>query len=192
MAFRLTYRRQCRYNTKRNKQHLSQSCGGERRGLCDRGSCDIRPAVDPYWISYHFTCDYPVWLCGTGILRRVVKTPGGRAVFQTLKKKAKGPHCGDCSSVDLYNAIERRESVCLKKQNFEVNCSALLSFGISTCQELRRKGFDWPPSFASHRVCQARAWFRNAYCKLRMCAKQKLGRRWVSVYYMPPLDCREK
>ena len=57
-----------------------------------------------------------------------MKTPGGRAVFQTLKKKAKGPHCGDCSSVDLYNAIERRESVCLKKQNFEVNCSALLSF----------------------------------------------------------------
>lgn len=25
--------------------------------------------------------------------QRVVKTPGGRAVFQTLKKKAKGPHC---------------------------------------------------------------------------------------------------
>mmetsp|Transcript_12426 Transcript_12426/g.15097 ORF Transcript_12426/g.15097 Transcript_12426/m.15097 type:complete len:125 (-) Transcript_12426:15-389(-) len=47
MAFRLTYRRHCRYNTKSNKQ-------------------------------------------------RVVKTPGGRAVFQTLTKKAKGPHCGDC------------------------------------------------------------------------------------------------
>ncbi|CAJ1356959.1 unnamed protein product [Effrenium voratum] len=47
MAFRLTYRRQCRYNTKRNKQ-------------------------------------------------RVVKTPGGRAVFQVLTKTAKGPHCGDC------------------------------------------------------------------------------------------------
>eukprot|EP00435_Cladocopium_sp_Y103_P056364 s361_g19.t1 len=28
--------------------------------------------------------------------QRVVKTPGGRAVFQTLTKKAKGPHCGDC------------------------------------------------------------------------------------------------
>eukprot|EP00931_Biecheleriopsis_adriatica_P070281 TRINITY_DN4405_c0_g3_i2.p1 TRINITY_DN4405_c0_g3~~TRINITY_DN4405_c0_g3_i2.p1 ORF type:complete len:126 (+),score=24.20 TRINITY_DN4405_c0_g3_i2:103-480(+) len=44
---RLTYRRQCRYNTKSNKQ-------------------------------------------------RIVKTPGGRNVFQAVKKSAKGPKCGDC------------------------------------------------------------------------------------------------
>eukprot|EP00441_Pelagodinium_beii_P041501 CAMPEP_0197647480 /NCGR_PEP_ID=MMETSP1338-20131121/25502_1 /TAXON_ID=43686 ORGANISM="Pelagodinium beii, Strain RCC1491" /NCGR_SAMPLE_ID=MMETSP1338 /ASSEMBLY_ACC=CAM_ASM_000754 /LENGTH=121 /DNA_ID=CAMNT_0043221289 /DNA_START=77 /DNA_END=442 /DNA_ORIENTATION=- len=47
MVQRLTYRRQCRYNTKGNKQ-------------------------------------------------RVVKTPGGKNVFQTVKKAAKGPSCGDC------------------------------------------------------------------------------------------------
>ena len=52
MAFRLTYRRQCRYNTKSNKQ-------------------------------------------------RVVKTPGGKAVYQAVKKKAKGPHCGDCGKARL-------------------------------------------------------------------------------------------
>jgi len=25
-----------------------------------------------------------------------VKTPGGKLVFQTIKKRAKGPRCGDC------------------------------------------------------------------------------------------------
>jgi len=47
MVQRLTYRRQCRYNTKSNKQ-------------------------------------------------RMVKTPGGKNVFQAVKKSAKGPKCGDC------------------------------------------------------------------------------------------------
>ena len=40
MAFRLTYRRQCRYNTKRNKQHLGQSYGGEGGGVV---------IFDPHW-----------------------------------------------------------------------------------------------------------------------------------------------
>eukprot|EP00933_Yihiella_yeosuensis_P023919 TRINITY_DN1856_c0_g1_i1.p2 TRINITY_DN1856_c0_g1~~TRINITY_DN1856_c0_g1_i1.p2 ORF type:complete len:124 (+),score=31.93 TRINITY_DN1856_c0_g1_i1:83-454(+) len=47
MVQRLTYRTQCRYNTKSNMQ-------------------------------------------------RIVKTPGGKLVFQGLQKKAKGPSCGDC------------------------------------------------------------------------------------------------
>eukprot|EP00439_Symbiodinium_sp_Y106_P012095 s2382_g1.t2 len=69
MAFRLTYRRQCRYNTKSNKQ-------------------------------------------------RVVKTPGGKAVYQAVKKKAKGPHCGDCGKALIglprlrpieYSRLKKRE-----------------------------------------------------------------------------------
>eukprot|EP00933_Yihiella_yeosuensis_P035862 TRINITY_DN294_c0_g1_i4.p1 TRINITY_DN294_c0_g1~~TRINITY_DN294_c0_g1_i4.p1 ORF type:complete len:124 (+),score=30.30 TRINITY_DN294_c0_g1_i4:82-453(+) len=47
MVARLTYRRQCRYNTKSNMQ-------------------------------------------------RIVRTPGGKLVFQAIQKKAKGPSCGDC------------------------------------------------------------------------------------------------
>eukprot|EP00933_Yihiella_yeosuensis_P023920 TRINITY_DN1856_c0_g2_i1.p1 TRINITY_DN1856_c0_g2~~TRINITY_DN1856_c0_g2_i1.p1 ORF type:complete len:124 (+),score=30.44 TRINITY_DN1856_c0_g2_i1:79-450(+) len=47
MVERLTYRRQCRYNTKSNMQ-------------------------------------------------RIVRTPGGKLVFQAIQKKAKGPSCGDC------------------------------------------------------------------------------------------------
>ncbi|CAE8637258.1 unnamed protein product [Polarella glacialis] len=44
---RLTYRRQCRYNTKSNMQ-------------------------------------------------RILHTPGGKLVYQSIQKKAKGPACGDC------------------------------------------------------------------------------------------------
>mmetsp|Transcript_30054 Transcript_30054/g.54408 ORF Transcript_30054/g.54408 Transcript_30054/m.54408 type:complete len:122 (+) Transcript_30054:83-448(+) len=47
MPERLTYRRQCRYNTKSNKQ-------------------------------------------------RVLRTPGGKLVYQAVQKAAKGPSCGDC------------------------------------------------------------------------------------------------
>eukprot|EP00421_Protoceratium_reticulatum_P040655 CAMPEP_0168434744 /NCGR_PEP_ID=MMETSP0228-20121227/40061_1 /TAXON_ID=133427 /ORGANISM="Protoceratium reticulatum, Strain CCCM 535 (=CCMP 1889)" /LENGTH=49 /DNA_ID= /DNA_START= /DNA_END= /DNA_ORIENTATION= len=28
--------------------------------------------------------------------QRVIKTPGGKLTLQHVKKKAKGPHCGDC------------------------------------------------------------------------------------------------
>merc|ERR1712039_281322 len=31
-----------------------------------------------------------------GNKQKTVKTPGGKLVFQQLKKTAKGPHCGDC------------------------------------------------------------------------------------------------
>ena len=58
MAFRLTYRRQCRYNTKRNKQHLGQSCGGEGC-VC----CDFPSTFDPHSIVLPcFTCLFPCWL----------------------------------------------------------------------------------------------------------------------------------
>ncbi|CAJ1429818.1 unnamed protein product [Effrenium voratum] len=81
MAFRLTYRRHCRYNTKSNKQ-------------------------------------------------RVVKTPGGRAVFQTLKKKAKGPACGDCGKrligLPCLRPVEYRR---LKKREKHVN----RAYGGSRC-----------------------------------------------------------
>jgi len=49
MPERLTYRRQCRYNTKSNKQ-------------------------------------------------RILRTPGGKLVFQAVQKAAKGPSCGDCGN----------------------------------------------------------------------------------------------
>mmetsp|Transcript_46165 Transcript_46165/g.93108 ORF Transcript_46165/g.93108 Transcript_46165/m.93108 type:complete len:129 (-) Transcript_46165:83-469(-) len=29
-------------------------------------------------------------------IQKIVKTPGGKLVFHTQKKRAKGPHCGDC------------------------------------------------------------------------------------------------
>ncbi|CAJ1457957.1 unnamed protein product [Effrenium voratum] len=84
MAFRLTYRRHCRYNTKSNKQ-------------------------------------------------RVVKTPGGRAVFQTLKKKAKGPACGDCGKrligLPCLRPVEYRR---LKKREKHVN----RAYGGSRCATL--------------------------------------------------------
>eukprot|EP00438_Fugacium_kawagutii_P026110 Skav224738 [mRNA] locus=scaffold3343:64940:66464:- [translate_table: standard] len=75
MAFRLTYRRHCRYNTK-----------------------------------------------------RVVKTPGGRAVFQTLTKKAKGPHCGDCALAALIG-LPRLRPVELKQREKRVS----RAYGGSRC-----------------------------------------------------------
>ncbi|CAK9002790.1 unnamed protein product [Durusdinium trenchii] len=81
MAFRLTYRRQCRYNTKSNKQ-------------------------------------------------RVVKTPGGRAVFQVVKKKAKGPICGDCGKALIgLPRLRPIEYARLKKREKRVN----RAYGGSRC-----------------------------------------------------------
>mmetsp|Transcript_141787 Transcript_141787/g.200816 ORF Transcript_141787/g.200816 Transcript_141787/m.200816 type:complete len:126 (+) Transcript_141787:65-442(+) len=86
MAFRLTYRRQCRYNTKRNKQ-------------------------------------------------RVVKTPGGRAVFQVLKKKAKGPHCGDCGKALIgLPRLRPIEYMRLKQREKRVN----RAYGGSRCADCVR------------------------------------------------------
>ncbi|CAJ1357318.1 unnamed protein product [Effrenium voratum] len=86
MAFRLTYRRQCRYNTKGNKQ-------------------------------------------------RVVKTPGGRAVFQTLTKTAKAPKCGDCKKaligLPCLRPVEYRR---LKKREKRVN----RAYGGSRCAKCVR------------------------------------------------------
>ncbi|CAL1161619.1 unnamed protein product [Cladocopium goreaui] len=94
MAFRLTYRRQCRYNTKSNKQHLG--------------------------------CTW----------RRVVKTPGGRAVFQTLTKKAKGPHCGDCKKALIgLPRLRPVEYARLKNREKRVN----RAYGGSRCASCVRK-----------------------------------------------------
>mmetsp|Transcript_336 Transcript_336/g.278 ORF Transcript_336/g.278 Transcript_336/m.278 type:complete len:124 (+) Transcript_336:86-457(+) len=49
---------------------------------------------------------------------RMVKTPGGKLIFHTLKKKAKGPHCGDCGKALIglprlrpteYRRLKKRE-----------------------------------------------------------------------------------
>mmetsp|Transcript_7242 Transcript_7242/g.16691 ORF Transcript_7242/g.16691 Transcript_7242/m.16691 type:complete len:125 (+) Transcript_7242:68-442(+) len=81
MAFRLTYRRQCRYNTKGNKQ-------------------------------------------------RIVKTPGGRSVYQSIKKKAKGPHCGDCGKALIgLPRLRPVEYARLKKREKRVN----RAYGGSRC-----------------------------------------------------------
>eukprot|EP00913_Durusdinium_trenchii_P024808 g23284.t1 len=87
MAFRLTYRRQCRYNTKSNKQ-------------------------------------------------RVVKTPGGKAVFQVVKKKAKGPHCGDCGKALIgLPRLRPVEYARLKKREKRVN----RAYGGSRCAHCVRQ-----------------------------------------------------
>mmetsp|Transcript_335 Transcript_335/g.276 ORF Transcript_335/g.276 Transcript_335/m.276 type:complete len:106 (-) Transcript_335:100-417(-) len=48
----------------------------------------------------------------------MVKTPGGKLIFHTLKKKAKGPHCGDCGKALIglprlrpteYRRLKKRE-----------------------------------------------------------------------------------
>lgn len=59
------------------------------------GLLDLSARNDETW---RFWCPPQLKLCNQGYntkrnKQRVVKTPGGRAVFQTLKKKAKGPHC---------------------------------------------------------------------------------------------------
>mmetsp|Transcript_22159 Transcript_22159/g.45670 ORF Transcript_22159/g.45670 Transcript_22159/m.45670 type:complete len:125 (+) Transcript_22159:25-399(+) len=87
MAFRLTYRRQCRYNTKSNKQ-------------------------------------------------RVVKTPGGKAVYQAVKKKAKGPHCGDCGKALIgLPRLRPVEYKRLKKREKRVN----RAYGGSRCAHCVRE-----------------------------------------------------
>merc|ERR1712216_1043146 len=50
--------------------------------------------------------------------QRIVKTPGGKLVYHTLIKKAKGPHCGDCGKALIglprlrpveYSRLKKRE-----------------------------------------------------------------------------------
>merc|ERR1712194_788037 len=61
---------------------------------------------------------------------RTVKTPGGKLVFHTLKKKAKGPRCGDCGKTLIglprLRPVEYRR---LKKRERRVN----RAYGGSRC-----------------------------------------------------------
>merc|ERR1719408_633794 len=50
--------------------------------------------------------------------QRIVRTPGGKLVFQILKKKATGPKCGDCGKAIIgvprlrpveYSRLKKRE-----------------------------------------------------------------------------------
>merc|ERR1712094_80606 len=50
--------------------------------------------------------------------QRTLRTPGGKLTFHTLKKKAKGPHCGDCGKALIglprlrpveYSRLKKRE-----------------------------------------------------------------------------------
>merc|ERR1711953_80560 len=62
--------------------------------------------------------------------KRIVKTPGGRLVYQHVQKKAKGPKCGDCGKaiigVPRLRPIEYRR---LKKRERRVN----RAYGGSRC-----------------------------------------------------------
>ena len=62
--------------------------------------------------------------------QRTLKTPGGKLIFQTLKKKAKGPKCGDCGKtligIPRLRPVEYRR---LKKREKRVN----RAYGGSRC-----------------------------------------------------------
>merc|ERR1711912_210745 len=62
--------------------------------------------------------------------KRIVKTPGGRLVYQHVQKKAKGPKCGDCGKaiigVPRLRPVEYRR---LKKRERRVN----RAYGGSRC-----------------------------------------------------------
>ncbi|OLQ14697.1 60S ribosomal protein L34 [Symbiodinium microadriaticum] len=98
MAFRLTYRRQCRYNTKSNKSLGQNGVPGFR---------------------------FPnLW----ELRQRVVKTPGGQAVYQAVKKKAKGPHCTWARFP--YKRLKKRE----KRVNRAYGGSRFQAAQLSKCQ----------------------------------------------------------
>lgn len=68
--------------------------------------------------------------------QRVVKTPGGRAVFQVLKKKAKGPHCGDCGKALIgLPRLRPIEYMRLKQREKRVN----RAYGGSRCAHCVRQ-----------------------------------------------------
>ena len=62
--------------------------------------------------------------------QRIVRTPGGKLVYQILKKKATGPKCGDCGKaiigVPRLRPVEYRR---LKKRERRVN----RAYGGSRC-----------------------------------------------------------
>merc|ERR1712205_89610 len=62
--------------------------------------------------------------------QRTLKTPGGKLIFQTLKKKATGPKCGDCGKALIglprLRPVEYRR---LKKRERRVN----RAYGGSRC-----------------------------------------------------------
>mmetsp|Transcript_40937 Transcript_40937/g.64915 ORF Transcript_40937/g.64915 Transcript_40937/m.64915 type:complete len:127 (+) Transcript_40937:60-440(+) len=62
--------------------------------------------------------------------RRTLRTPGGKLTFHVLKKKAKGPHCGDCGKALIglprLRPVEYRR---LKKRERHVN----RAYGGSRC-----------------------------------------------------------
>eukprot|EP00439_Symbiodinium_sp_Y106_P069260 s44_g11.t2 len=68
--------------------------------------------------------------------QRVVKTPGGKAVYQAVKKKAKGPHCGDCGKALIgLPRLRPVEYKRLKKREKRVN----RAYGGSRCAHCVRE-----------------------------------------------------
>merc|ERR1712166_861801 len=61
---------------------------------------------------------------------RILRTPGGRLVFHTLKKKATGPKCGDCGKAIIgVPRLRPTEYRRLKKRERRVN----RAYGGSRC-----------------------------------------------------------
>ena len=86
MVQRVTYRRQCRYATKSNKQ-------------------------------------------------RIVKTPGGKLIYQAVKKASKGPACGDCGKA-LIGLPRLRPTEYRRSKNREKRVSR--AYGGSRCAKCVR------------------------------------------------------
>merc|ERR1711865_657449 len=70
-----------------------------------------------------------------GNKQRILRTPGGKLTFQTLKKKAKGPACGDCGKVLIgLPRLRPTEYRRLKKREKRVN----RAYGGSRCAKCVR------------------------------------------------------
>merc|ERR1712083_1287292 len=62
--------------------------------------------------------------------RRTLRTPGGKLTIHVLKKKAKGPHCGDCGKAIIgVPCLRPHEYRLLKKRERRVN----RAYGGSRC-----------------------------------------------------------
>merc|ERR1711972_582645 len=68
-------------------------------------------------------------------IQKIVKTPGGRLVFHHQKKRAKGPHCGDCGGKIIgVPSLRPTEYRRLKKRERRVN----RAYGGSRCAKCVR------------------------------------------------------
>merc|ERR1712085_196125 len=74
---------------------------------------------------------------GKGNKTKIVRTPGGKLVYHTLKKKASGPKCGDCGKALIgIPRLRPTEYRRLKKRERRVN-RAYGGSRCATCTRLR-------------------------------------------------------